>query len=168
MAYRISLCIVLFVMAVPLLGQDHNRNIKVLDTDNGLSQNTVKALFQDDQGFVWAATGNGLNRYDGHEFVIYRNTPGDSTSLSNNDVNHLDQDGEGNIWMATEGGGVNKFDPRTETFTRFARIHRTGYGPATGRAWTATIPRPMFLKGYWDQVKVTRNIFIYTKMVFIP
>ena len=89
-----------------------------ISAEDGLSKNNVTALLQDKTGFIWIGTFDGLNRYDGYEYNIYRQTdePG---SISHNYIISLAEDKEGNIWIGTIGGGVNKFDPHTETFVHY-------------------------------------------------
>ena len=89
-----------------------------LTTNDGLSQSYVVAILQDRRGFMWFATRDGLNRYDGNAFVIYKNNPDDSGSLSSNFLQDLMQDDHGYLWIATNTG-VNKFDPETERCTRY-------------------------------------------------
>jgi signal transduction histidine kinase/ligand-binding sensor domain-containing protein/AraC-like DNA-binding protein len=84
----------------------------------GLSNNIVEAVTQDRQGFIWIGTGNGLNRFDGHNFVVYRKTA-DTTSLSDNSVTSLLVDGGGFLWVGTDRG-LNRFDPATGRFARYA------------------------------------------------
>jgi PAS domain S-box-containing protein len=91
-----------------------------LTQEDGLSQNAGLAFLQDSRGFVWIGTQDGLNRYDGQTFTIYKNDPDDPTSLSYNSINALMEDRAGNIWIGTWGGGLNRFDPRTQQFTRFS------------------------------------------------
>ncbi len=88
-----------------------------LTTDDGLSQNHVYAILQDHQGFMWFATRDGLNRYDGNSFDVFKNNPGDPESLSYNFVIDLFEDDCGYLWIAA--GGVNKFDPETGRFTSY-------------------------------------------------
>jgi ligand-binding sensor domain-containing protein len=97
------------------------RNLKFthLTTNDGLSQSNVKAILQDRRGFMWLATQDGLDRYDGNAFVVYKHNPNDPGSLSANLVMDLIEDDQGYLWIATYTGGVNKFDPRTERFTRY-------------------------------------------------
>jgi len=90
-----------------------------LTTNDGLSQSNVKAILQDRRGFMWFATQDGLDRYDGNTFVVYKHNPKDPNSLSANLVMDLVEDDQGYLWIATYSGGVNKFDPRTERFTRY-------------------------------------------------
>ncbi len=90
-----------------------------LTTNDGLSQSNVKAILQDRRGFMWFATQDGLDRYDGNTFVVYKHNPKDPNSISANLVTDLIEDDQGYLWIATYTGGVNRFDPRTERFTRY-------------------------------------------------
>ena len=93
--------------------------IKQLKMKDGLSQSSILAILQDSRGFMWFATGSGLNKYDGYSFKVYLNNPSDSFSISDNGITTLFEDREGYIWVGTTGGFVNRFDRRTETFRRF-------------------------------------------------
>ena len=90
-----------------------------LTTNDGLSQSNVIEILQDRRGFMWFATRDGLNRYDGNAFVVYKHNPNDPGSLSSNFVLDLMEDDQGYLWIATDFGGVNKFDPATERFVRY-------------------------------------------------
>ena len=68
---------------------------------------------------MWIGTPGGLSRYDGYQFKTYQHDPDNPNSLSGNWIRDLYEDREGLLWISAEGGGLNKFDPRTETFTRY-------------------------------------------------
>lgn len=84
-------------------------------TDDGLPENTGQAIIQDDRGFIWIGTQNGLARYDGYEFKSYTHKEEDSSSLVNNQVEALLKDRDGRVWVATRNG-MNVFDPLMEEF----------------------------------------------------
>lgn len=86
---------------------------------HGLSQSSVTVMIQDSRGFIWCGTQDGLNRYDGYEFVIYRENLSDSCSISDNSINALVEDTWGGVWVGTVSGGLNRFDPVSNCFERF-------------------------------------------------
>lgn len=88
-------------------------------TKDGLSNNKVNAILQDKYGFIWLGTEDGLNRYDGYQFKVFRNSKQDSYSLSDNNVWSLFEDHAGNIWIGTKDGYLNKYDPQKNIFTRW-------------------------------------------------
>jgi len=90
-----------------------------LTADNGLAENSVGAILQDQRGFIWIGTQGGLSRFDGYHFITYQHDPDDPTSLSHNYVQALFEDKAGTLWIATRGGGVDRFDPQTEIFTHY-------------------------------------------------
>jgi signal transduction histidine kinase/ligand-binding sensor domain-containing protein len=87
-------------------------------TEHGLSQDHVVAILQDHLGFMWFATGEGLNRYDGNSFRVFKNDPSDPGSLSHNFIRDVFEDAQGYLWVAAYPV-INKFDPRTERSTRY-------------------------------------------------
>ncbi|HSN18413.1 MAG TPA: two-component regulator propeller domain-containing protein [Gammaproteobacteria bacterium] len=90
-----------------------------LGIEDGLAQSSVQAILQDRAGYMWFGTQDGLQRYDGYEFLTLRHDPGDPASLADNIVNALAMDDAGTIWVATENGGVDRLDPGTRHFTHF-------------------------------------------------
>jgi ligand-binding sensor domain-containing protein/signal transduction histidine kinase len=90
-----------------------------LDLEDGLSQSVVNCILQDNQGFIWIGTQDGLNRYDGYAFKVYRPDPGDPNSLSDRWINALFQDSRGMLWIGTRQGGLNRYDPQSGQFTHF-------------------------------------------------
>jgi len=79
-----------------------------LTSDDGLIQNSIEAILQDRQGFMWFGTQAGLSRYDGYRFTTFQHDFDDPNSLSESHVRSLFEDRDGMIWIGTEGGGVSK------------------------------------------------------------
>lgn len=94
-----------------------NKKIKLqnISIDDGLSQGYVSRVLQDKTGYLWIATADGLNRYDGYEFVVYRNTP-DNRSIASNFVKKMCLDRDGRLWISFAQGGLDMFDRSTGTF----------------------------------------------------
>lgn len=90
-----------------------------LSREDGLPSNTVYALLQDHHGFLWIGTEAGLSRYDGYAFETYTHTPFQPNALSEHLVRALAEGPDGAIWIGTGGGGLDRLDPATGTFTRF-------------------------------------------------
>ena len=90
-----------------------------LTIEDGLSQNAGLAIFQDSKGYLWIGTQDGLNRYDGFTFKVFKNDSDDPNSISYNSVLSITEDQAGYLWVGTWGGGLNRFDPATETFVRY-------------------------------------------------
>lgn len=107
----------------PTLRFDH------LSVQQGLPQESVLAITQDLEGFMWFGTQSGLARFDGYRFQVFRNEPGNPGSLANNWVRILHVDRHGRLWVGTDGG-LNRYDPITRSFTLFAPVEpaRRGNG----------------------------------------
>ena len=86
---------------------------------DGLSQGMVNSILQDDYGFMWFATNDGLNRYDGRHFTIFKNKVDDNKSIAENFITYLFKDSHGRIWISTLANGLDLFDVETETFIHF-------------------------------------------------
>jgi signal transduction histidine kinase/ligand-binding sensor domain-containing protein len=93
-----------------------------LSLEDGLSQSVVNVILQDRRGFLWFGTQDGLNRYDGYNFKVYKPNPEDPNSLSDGWIESLYEDSDGYIWVGTYQGGLNMYDPNTDTFTQFRHI----------------------------------------------
>lgn len=104
------------------IAQQHFLSFKHLTIDDGLSQSSVTCIHQDKTGFIWIGTHDGLNRYDGYEFVHYRNKRSDANSISNNYITDIYEDAEGVLWIATFGGGLNSLNPLNGIINRYNLI----------------------------------------------
>ena len=98
--------------------QKNSAKFKHLTTSEGLSQNTVLSILKDTRGFMWFATEDGLNKYDGYQFTVYKNDTEKPSSIINSSVTDLMEDNVGNLWVVT-AGGLDKFDRSSETFIHF-------------------------------------------------
>jgi two-component sensor histidine kinase/ligand-binding sensor domain-containing protein len=92
-----------------------------VNTEDGLSHPAVQSLIQDSQGFIWIGTQQGLNRYDGNRFEVYKHFSDDVGGLSNGWVYVVFEDSSGRIWVGTDGG-LNLFNPLTKTFQVYRHI----------------------------------------------
>src|SRR5687767_9416421 len=90
-----------------------------LTTENGLSHNKVNCVLQDHRGFIWLGTDDGLNRYDGYNFDIYRYEPGNPTTISGNIITDMVEDKQGLLWIATADGGLTRYDYRLPPAKQF-------------------------------------------------
>lgn len=110
--------------------------------DDGLSQNRVMDIMQDKQGFMWFATWDGLNRFDGKHFRVYKGEPGDPNGFSNNRLNSIEEDAFGYLWILTNDYEVYRLNPRTEEFQKLS------YSPdKNAEVVKHPIQRVMVLKG---------------------
>jgi signal transduction histidine kinase/ligand-binding sensor domain-containing protein/DNA-binding response OmpR family regulator len=92
---------------------------------NGLSHNTGHSILFDSKGFMWIGTWNGLNRFDGYEFKVFRTGSDNASNFTNNRVTRLWEDKRGFIWIETYDGYYHFFDPQTETFTTIPHYEGT-------------------------------------------
>jgi len=116
MATRTLLVSLVLSCLFPLKAQDVS--FRHLTVEDGLSQNTINCIYQDHYGFMWFGTQDGLNCYDGYEFLTYRSVPEDSTSLSHNWIWDVIEDDSHNLWIAT-WNGLTKYDRSLGAFQRF-------------------------------------------------
>ena len=119
--WRIRFYFIAILLAVTTssFAQNQQLHFTHFGTAEGLSELNPNCLLQDSRGFIWIGTADGLNRYDGYEFKIFRNDVKDNASIGNNYVQDIIEDKSGNIWAATVGGGLNKFDRNTNRFHRY-------------------------------------------------
>jgi signal transduction histidine kinase/ligand-binding sensor domain-containing protein/DNA-binding response OmpR family regulator len=137
-----------FATLSPVTGQLGNFNnsdvwFKELPTRQGLSQSSVLCFVQDENGFVWIGTKDGLNRYDGYDLISFRHDPSNTNSISNNEITCLYSDPKGLLWIGTRGGGLNLLNRKTNQITRFSNVAndniiRTIFRAENGVLWIGT------------------------------
>jgi len=123
-------CVLLSFLILFLSSQTYSQNyipdnkaqFKHLTYENGLLGSYIYCFMQDSKGFMWISTVDGLHRYDGRKFKVFRHSSDDVNSIGANNSFALYEDKAGNIWIGTSGGGLNKYDPKSEKFTRY--FHR--------------------------------------------
>lgn len=122
--------------------------------EHGLSQGSVTAIVQDREGFLWFGTRDGLDRFDGYEFRIFRTDPARRETLSHSAITSLFTDSRDRLWIGTEAG-LNRYDPLTGSFARFLSGSDSPSGPGgntvtalaedrRGRLWIGT-PRGLIV-----------------------
>ncbi len=119
----IRILIVIMVILSPSLSSavppEDKINVRHLTIEDGLSQSSVFEILQDHRGMMWFGTWDGLNRYDGYRFTIYKYDKQNPQSLSNNEIRALHEDSHGVIWVGVWDHGLNRFDRDTGTFTQY-------------------------------------------------
>ena len=94
----------------------NNLSFDLFSQEHGLSNNQIHCVLQDKKGWMWIGTSQGVCRFDGYRFTVFKNDPDDSTSLKGNLVRVIYEDSKGQLYIGTENGGLNKFDRDKETF----------------------------------------------------
>ncbi|MEP0985705.1 two-component regulator propeller domain-containing protein [Ekhidna sp.] len=113
--YSLVLIGILCLFTVQSFCQEYNTNISNISVKNGLSQNTIQDILQDDDGFLWIGTQDGLNKYDGYTFKVYKSDPQNSNSIPNNFIKCIAKDKQGNLWIGTQTG-LSKYVYKTDRF----------------------------------------------------
>ncbi len=101
--------------------QQNSLQFQNLSIDDGISQSSILAMQQDRSGYMWFCSQDGLNRFDGQDFRIYRHRGADSTSLIHNRLSSILEDSDGNLWIGSNGSGVSRYDPLTDRFLNFGQ-----------------------------------------------
>ena len=97
---------------------DHLFKFSQISIREGLSQSSVISMHQDKYGFIWMGTRDGLNKYNGYEFEVFRHEVDNSFSLAGNIINGISEDSVGNIWIAHENG-LSKYERSLGRFSNY-------------------------------------------------
>ena len=108
--------IILYLVCPFVLSAQSLMHVRYYSAKDGLSQNTVADFLQDDKGYIWMATWNGLEKFDGYTFQNYKSYPTDDTRLEYNRIQQIIKSQKGNIWCITNNNLLYLFDTRTEKF----------------------------------------------------
>jgi ligand-binding sensor domain-containing protein/signal transduction histidine kinase len=117
------LAVLLAAYAIAPVASSQTRRLRFqrLGTSDGLSNGSIGSMMQDRDGFLWFATEDGLNRYDGYAFTVFRHQPGDSTSIAENFVDNIDTDAAGDLWFWVSGT-LNRYDRSQRRFVQERRL----------------------------------------------
>ena len=121
----VHVCFCLFA-CVSIAAAQEDINFTTLTTKEGLSSNNINAILKDRFGFMWFATDDGLDRFDGANFKVYRNKPADTASLQANEILALHEDKDGQLWVGTSGGSLSLYNRKKDAFINFP--HRPAEG----------------------------------------
>jgi ligand-binding sensor domain-containing protein len=121
MALHFRLRILWMVSSICFGGSAITQNtvFEKITIEQGLSQGMIFDILQSRDGFLWVATKDGLNRYDGYNFKVFSNNPFDAFSMAQNSVTTLFEDSRGLIWVGLDSRGLDVFDPKTGRFHHF-------------------------------------------------
>jgi signal transduction histidine kinase/ligand-binding sensor domain-containing protein/DNA-binding response OmpR family regulator len=165
--FKFYLVLLFQVLSVAAIAQEKPLHFQHIGSKENLSELNINTMLQGSRGFIWVGTRDGLNRYDGNNFKVFRNNANDDYSISNNYINNITEDKAGNLWIATSGG-LNKYDRNKNRFTRYlhnGKLPNTLVSNFTvsvaldknGNLWVAT------LKDGVDQYIINQNKFIHHK-----
>ena len=127
----------LVVCLVALMNLSGYASVKVhvqyLTTADGLSNNSVRYIYQDSKGFIWMSSLNGLNRYDGNSFRTFLPKNNGRISLADRRVKHLYEDNNGFLWISTSADRFSCYDLKKDCFVDFTGCgeHEDHYGYIT-------------------------------------
>ncbi len=160
----VSLIIIIFSSLV--FGQYNQIRFDHISIEQGLSQSSVLSIAQDNLGFMWFATQDGLNRFDGYTFTVYSHDPLDSNSISDIGIQKLYVDNTGNLWVITLSGKLERYDyehdlffhyhiNKTNTFDKPSERISSIVEDRTGQLWVCTGSGNIY---HYNQI---RDNFIY-------
>ena len=134
---RIGLIVLLFSFyGVSFCEAQNDLRFEHLTTREGLSQSVVRSICQDREGFMWFGTYDGLNKYDGYSFTVFKSDPNNPRhTFHHNSITDIHEDRKGRLWVATLGGGLHLVDKRTGNVTAY-EIH-----PNESKGWDSSTRR---------------------------
>lgn len=148
---RIFVCAFLTLCLASASAATPARNVSFLNvgTEAGLSHSGITAITQDNEGYIWIGTQEGLNRYNGYDAEIFEHDYSDPTSIGDDWVWSLLVDSQGNLWVGTNNGGLSLYDATTQSFVNFQHHPeqqdslttnqvRTVFEDSRGRLWVGT------------------------------
>lgn len=154
----------LFIATINELKAQIKCKIENYSTEDGLSHDIIRDIIKGKEGFMWFATWDGINRFDGKNFITYKAFAGDNSSLANNRIDLIKEDASGYIWLKAYDDQIYRFDKRTETFLSIANLLGTNkiefvdiIPDTNGNVWLTTVKKGIYLAQKKDkgQIKIT-------------
>lgn len=135
-----------------------------LSINDGLSQSTVYSVIQDDDGFMWICTQDGLNKYDGYNVYQYKKQINNTNTISDSYVNTICKGHQGGLWIGTQRG-LNYYDRKTQEFHHIklsGQLDKINVGKIVadkkGRVWIGTVKYGLICYNYRDSTHQVFNI----------
>ena len=149
MKHQIFTCGLFLLLFFQSSAQHQHLRFQNFGVKDDLSHSHVKCILEDQLGFIWFGTLNGLNRFDSYSFRVYKSKEHDPRSISDNQINDLFERDNGDIWIATDGGGLNLYHRQTDHFEVFrndpndpksiaGNVITSLFEDQTGNLWIAT------------------------------
>ncbi|MEX0944579.1 MAG: two-component regulator propeller domain-containing protein [Balneolaceae bacterium] len=114
--------VIICVIPVTVLSQIEDKRFNHLSIQDGLSQSTVQAIHQDSYGYLWIGTQDGLNRYNGYDFSVYKSNPEDTGSITDNNIRVIYEDSGNTLWIGTHTNGLMKYNRDQDRFFNYVAI----------------------------------------------
>lgn len=138
---RTAMLVCFLLWATSIVAQPQQLNFDHLPLVKGLGKRSISAIVQDDLGFIWMGTQDGLLRFDGYDLKIYKSSLRNKNSLSDNNIRAIAKDTLGNLWIGTQGGGLNRFDVRLEQFSHYTNDPNNPNSISGNAVWSVMVDR---------------------------
>src|SRR5829696_4801246 len=121
--FKLIFTLILFIFLLPPIvsGQPKGK-VEYYSTEQGLSHQRVTTMLKDREGFMWFGSWDGINRFDGHHFVSYKSSPGDSSQIGNDRIDQIVEDQTGHLWLTAYDAQVYRFDKKTGKFLALSKL----------------------------------------------
>jgi len=138
------ICTLIAVPNISITEFESNPKFSHISIEDGISQSSGLCLLQDNRGFIWIGTEDGLNKYDGNSFIVYKNELWNPYSISHNHIYALYEDEDSVMWIGTNGGGLNKFDRELDRFYSYQ------HNPSDSSSISNNVIRAIFKDSFGD------------------
>lgn len=142
----------LFIAPISLVKAQIKCKIESYSTEDGLSHDVIRDVIKGKDGFMWFATWDGINRFDGKNFITYKAAAGDHNNLGSNRIDVIKEDASGYIWLKAYDDQIYRFDKRTESFLSIPNLIGTNkiefdniIPDNNGNVWLTTIKKGIYL-----------------------